>query len=390
MTWFCSCWLSLTSCLFCGYLILLLLVPFAQCGNLRGDLILPMELFQGNNLVHLALLSRECSLVQLVHNLWINHSGWDLHQCLMAVIRDLWHPQFWDQLLFMDLEHNFNPPFRVPWGHLLQDIKDKDFLSNTNITKDATAAFRASNWWWDLILLVLTHLWAMALVPNMEDIKGHRGLLIQHLNNLHLNYLNKYYNNLILHRTLCGHLNVDNFLHCPFLLPNPTQSTKTSLSHASRIPLPLHYVNLLKVLKFLKVLKVLNINLFILDLKFLKLLKLHKFTKPNHYQQPRGRLQRSHLPLPPRPLHWNLPRQPHLQTTLIRLQLPPLQLWIYRPWNNVWVQPWKKVWNLWQLHWNLLWPNLHPHLPLLSALHQHPPHQNLRLQCQLQHQRLHQ
>ena len=181
----------------------------------------------------------------------------------------------------------------------------------------------------------------------MEDIKGHRGLLIQRLNNLHLNYLNKYYNNLMLYRTLCGHLNVDNFLHCPFLLPNPTQSTRTSLSHASRIPLPLHYVNLLKVLKFLKVL---NINLFILDLKFLKLLKLHKFTKPNHYQQPRGKLQRSHRPLPPRLLLWILPRQLHLQTTLLRLQLPPLQLWIYRPWNNVWVQPWRKVWNLWQLH----------------------------------------
>ena len=228
---------------FSGYWILLLLIPFAQCGNLRGHLILLKELFKGNKLALLAPLSKGCSLMLLVANLWINHSGWDLQQGHMAALKDVWHPQFWDQPLFMDLEDNFHPTSRVLWGPLLQDIKDKVLLSNASITKDAVAVHRVSN-----------HLWVLALVPNMEDIKGQRGPLIQLHNNLHLNYPNQHYTNSMPLRILCGHILVPSIHLYPFLLPNPTQPTRTSQSLASRTPLPLHFVNLLKVLKFLKLL----------------------------------------------------------------------------------------------------------------------------------------
>ena len=277
------------------------LVLPAQCGNLRGHLILHKELFMGNKLAHLAILSKECSRILLLPNLWIKHSGWDLQQGHMDVLLDLWHHQSWDQLLFMDLVDNFHPIFRVLWDHLFQDIKDKVLLSNASIIKDAIAVCRISNWWWDPLLSAFSHLWVLDLVPNMVDIQGLLGPPFQPSNNLHLNYLNKHFTTMMLLRTLFGHLLVSNLHLHPFFLPNPALPTRirTSQSRASRTILYLD--KLLKVLKFLKVLKPLqplkvhqfyHINLFTLDLqlfkllKFLKLLKCNKVINLSNHQQP--------------------------------------------------------------------------------------------------------
>ena len=234
-----------------GCLTILLLATLAQCGNLRGHLILLQELFQDNQLALRAFLFKACNLMLWRHNLWIN-SGWGLHQDHMAAQG---HLNPWDLPLSMD-----------------QDIKDKDLLYNTSIIKDAIAVCRTNNRCWDLFLPALLRHWDLALALSKQDIKEQPGPPFLQHNHFQLQWPNKDYNNInwMPLPTHWDQLRVHNLhLHLHLLRfhvsrPSQTNPTNTSKNHASRTPCPFLPVNLLKVLKLLQV-----IQLF----KFLNFLK---------------------------------------------------------------------------------------------------------------------